>query len=110
MRTPTRLTRQNADTWADVLRQEIPQISAEQARSHIASALKEVAEHAKQEEREHCAELVRDAIVTLIDRYLDLTASYSPRQTIEAMVELKERFDGFGDLARRRPPSDGHQA
>ena len=67
MRTPTRLTRHNADVWADVLRQELPDLTVEQARSHIAGALREVAELARHEEREHCAEMIKDVILMLID-------------------------------------------
>ena len=97
MKTPTRLTRHNAEAWADVLRQEIPNLPIEQARSHIAGALKEVADLAKHEERERCAEMIKDVIMALVDRYLDISSPYGRQDLAKAMVELKAKVDGRGD-------------
>ena len=96
MRNPTKLTRHNAGTWADVLRQEIPDLSKEQARSHIAGALKEVGDLARHEERERCAEMIKDVIMMLVDRYLDISSPYGRQDLAEAMLELKDKVDGRG--------------
>jgi len=97
MRTPRRLTRHNADAWADALRQEIPNLPIEQARSHIAGALKEVGDLARHEERERCAEMIKDVILMLVDRYLDISSPYGRQDLVEAMVELKDKVDRRGD-------------
>jgi len=97
MRRPTRLTRHNADDWAEVLRQEIPKLPLEQARSHIAGALKEVADLARHQEREICAEMIKDVILALVDRYLDISSPYGRQDLAEAMLELKAKVDGRGD-------------
>jgi hypothetical protein len=48
-------------------------------------------------EREHCAEMLKDVIMTLDRRYLDVSSPYGRQDVTEAMLELKAKVDGLGD-------------
>lgn len=41
--------------------------------------------------------MIKDVILMLVDRYLDISSPYGRQDLAEAMLELKAKVDGRGD-------------
>jgi len=90
MNTHQNFKRHEVGAWAKVLREELPQLTEEQAEAHLAAALKDVSDGAREEERNRCAEMVEDIILLLIERYKLVGSKRSCRALAKAIAALEE--------------------
>lgn len=85
-----KLTRHNARAWSKVLSEELLEMNREQAEAHLAAAFKDVTEGAREEERDRCAEMVEEIILSLIERYLQVGSNRSPGALAKSIAALNE--------------------